>query len=146
MKKVENKRIGPSKPSRGNSDLRAMIQAARQKARQEKSNANGDAKVTMRDTVLLSLSSSFGLGEIRKLVEQAWHTCLSLLVFSWDWGEIKRKACLGKTELLSLYIPCTLIFGQELFVGEKLYCQSHGLKGMKVVRDIRHLFCLYTSY
>lgn len=58
MKKVENKKIGPSKPSRGNSDLRAMIQAARQKARLEKSNANGDAKVTMRNTILLSLSLS----------------------------------------------------------------------------------------
>lgn len=45
MKKTENKKLGPSKPSRGNSDLRAMIQAARQKAREEKSNASGDAKV-----------------------------------------------------------------------------------------------------
>ncbi|XP_045115507.1 disks large-associated protein 5-like isoform X2 [Portunus trituberculatus] len=44
VKKTENKKMGPPKPVKGNSDLRAMIQAARRKAKQEKENANGDVK------------------------------------------------------------------------------------------------------
>lgn len=47
VKKVENKKVGPPKPAKGNSDLRAMIQAARQKAKQEKSSANGTPKVML---------------------------------------------------------------------------------------------------
>ncbi|KAK8390479.1 hypothetical protein O3P69_010283 [Scylla paramamosain] len=44
IKKIEKKKMGPPKPAQGNSDLRAMIQAARRKAKQEKENANGDVK------------------------------------------------------------------------------------------------------
>ncbi|XP_050691136.1 disks large-associated protein 5-like isoform X2 [Eriocheir sinensis] len=71
VKKVENKKIGPSKPSRGNSDLRAMIQAARQKAREEKSNANGDAKQSQFSVCLEVLSSHKEAPEERKEVEIA---------------------------------------------------------------------------
>ena len=45
----------PPKPAKGNSDLRAMIQAARRKAKQEKENANGDIQVMVKKSCLLYL-------------------------------------------------------------------------------------------
>ena len=52
VKKAENKKMVPPKPVKGNSDLRAMIQAARQKARQEKENTNGNTKVMVGSILL----------------------------------------------------------------------------------------------